>query len=100
MLVILGLGYIYLKTATPLYESNVLLKKNNASNSNSNLNDPYFRLIALQFQDDIATEMALVKTRNVLIKTAVALNLNLFIKKIVTADGKINEINIICLITK
>ncbi len=89
--VILALGIFYLKTASPVYESSVLLKKvDNQQNSNQ---DPYKRLMALESQDDISTEIALVKTRSVLDKVVKQLKLNLVIKKLVMPDGKTENIN-------
>ena len=90
-ILIFALGIIYLKTASPVYESSVLLKK--VDNQQSSGQDPYKRLMALESQDDITTEIALVKTRSVLDKVVKQLKLNLVIKKIVQPDGKIEDIN-------
>jgi capsular exopolysaccharide synthesis family protein len=84
-------GYIYLKTGTHIYESTILLKKESDKN-NAERNDPYLRLIALQSPDDITTEMALIKTKSVLDKVVKKLNLDLLIEKIVTPEGKTEEI--------
>jgi len=85
-------GYIYLKTAAHIYESTVLLKKEGDKN-NADRDDPYLRLISLRSPDDITTEMALIKTKSVLDKVIEKLNLDLFIDKIVSPDGKSEEIN-------
>ena len=85
-------GYIYLKTAAHIYESTVLLKKEGDKN-NADRDDPYLRLISLRSPDDITTEMALIKTKSVLDKVIEKLNLDLFVDKIVSPDGKTEEIN-------
>lgn len=85
-------GYIYLKTAVHIYESTVLLKKEGDKN-NADRDDPYLRLISLRSPDDITTEMALIKTKSVLDKVIEKLNLDLFVDKIVSPDGKTEEIN-------
>ncbi len=90
-IVIIMLGVIYLKTASRIYESSVLLKK--VDNPQSSGQDPYRRLMALESQDDITTEVALVKTRSVLDKVVKKLKLNLAIEKIKLPDGKIENIN-------
>ncbi len=88
----LGLGYLYLKTATPVYESTVLVKKEQNDNK-SYSRDDYSQLVSLQSQDEITTEMALITTRSVLEKTVHSLKMNLYIDKIVTPGGGSNEIN-------
>jgi tyrosine-protein kinase Etk/Wzc len=91
-ILVFSLGYLYLKTAAHIYESTVLLKKEGDKN-NTDRDDPYLRLISLRSQDDITTEMALIKTKSVLDKVVKKLNLNLFIEKIVSPEGKTEEIN-------
>ena len=85
-------GYVYLKTAAHIYESTVLLKKEGDKN-NTERDDPYLRLIALRSQDDITTEMALLKTKSVIDKVIKKLNLDMYIEKIVSPEGKTEEIN-------
>ncbi len=92
LLLILGIGYIYLKTATPVYESDVLLKKEE-TNENANRFDSYNQLVSLQSQDDINTVMALINTNSVLKKVSSELALNLYIDKIVNPDGSTEGIN-------
>src|SRR5674476_1359326 len=65
-ILVFSAGYIYLKTAAHIYESTVLLKKEGDNKNNSERDDPYLRLISLRSQDDITTEMALIKTKSVL----------------------------------
>jgi capsular exopolysaccharide synthesis family protein len=89
---IFSFGYFYLKTAAHIYESTVLLKKEGSKN-NSERDDPYLKLIALQSEDDITTEMALIKTKTVLDDVIKKLHLDLSIDKIVTPDSKTIEIN-------
>ncbi|MDR3609523.1 MAG: polysaccharide biosynthesis tyrosine autokinase [Ignavibacteriaceae bacterium] len=91
-LIIFSVGYYYLKTAAHIYESTVLLKKE-GSKDNAQRDDPYLKLIALQSQDDITTEMALIKTKTVLDGVIKKLNLDLSIDKIVTSDDKTIEVN-------
>jgi capsular exopolysaccharide synthesis family protein len=71
----------------------VLLKKEGDNKNNSERDDPYLRLISLRSQDDITTEMALIKTKSVLDKVIKKLNLDLYIDKIVFPDGKTEEIS-------
>ena len=89
---VLSAGYIYLKTAARIYESTVLLKKEGDNKNNSERDDPYLRLISLRSQDDITTEMALIKTKSVLDRVVKKLNLDLLIEKVVTPGGKTEEI--------
>jgi capsular exopolysaccharide synthesis family protein len=91
-IIIIAAGYVYLKTATPIYESTVLIKMRGGNDKQNNYRDDNNSLVAFQSQDDITTEMALITTRNVLDKVVSKLNLNLFINKIVTPDGKTDEI--------
>jgi capsular exopolysaccharide synthesis family protein len=91
-ILVFSAGYIYLKTAAHIYESTVLLKKEGNKND-AERDDPYLRLISLRSQDDITTEMALIKTKSVLDKVVEKLNLDLFIDKIVSPEGKTEEIN-------
>src|ERR1035437_959195 len=90
---VLSAGYIYLKTTARIYESTVLLKKEGDNKNDSERDDPYLRLISLRSQDDITTEMALIKTKSVLDRVVKKLNLDLFIDKIVSPEGKTEEIN-------
>jgi capsular exopolysaccharide synthesis family protein len=92
-ILVFAAGYLYLKTAARIYESTVLLKKEGDNKNNSERDDPYLRLISLRSQDDITTEMALIKTKSVLDKVIKKLNLDLYIDKIVFPDGKTEEIS-------
>jgi capsular exopolysaccharide synthesis family protein len=91
-ILVFSAGYIYLKTAAHIYESTVLLKKEGDKN-NTERDDPYLRLISLRSQDDITTEMALIKTKSVLDKVIEKLHLDLYVEKVVSSDGKTEDIN-------
>lgn len=91
-ILVFSAGYLYLKTAAHIYESTVLLKKEGDKN-NAERDDPYLRLISLRSQDDITTEMALIRTKSVLDRVIEKLHLDLFIEKIVYVDGKTEDIN-------
>ncbi len=91
LIIILGMGYIYLKTAKPTYESDVLLKKEEV-NEYTSRNDPYNQLMSLQSQDDINTVMALISTNSVLSRVSKALDLNLTLDKLIRPDGSVTEI--------
>ncbi len=90
-LLVFAAGYSYLKFTSPAYESTVLLKKEEMQPGSTQ--DSFSRLISLESQDDISTEMALVKTRNVLDKVVQKLKLNLIIDKIVLPNGEIRKID-------
>lgn len=95
LIIVLAVGFVYLKTATRVYESTVLLKKEEPPKNSSFNDDPYFRLVALQSRDDITTEMALITTRSVLKKTASSLRLNLMINKISPSNGQSKKLNLL-----
>ncbi len=84
-------GFIYYYITKPVYESTVLLKKQEAPKDQVNV-DSYRELVSLQSQDDIQTDVALVKTRSVMDKVINKLDLNLSIDKIEFPHG--NTINI------
>ena len=84
-------GYYYLQTTTRIYESVVLLKKDDAK-TEPYRDDPYRRLAALQSQDDISTDVVLVTTNSVLDKVANSLNFKIIINKIDYPNGNILEI--------
>ncbi len=84
-------GVIYIYITKPTYESTVLLKKQVAEKDYNA--DPYKQLATLQSPDDIATDMALVKTRSVIDKVVNKLNLNFSIDKITYSNGKNIDIN-------
>ncbi len=90
-IVIFLVGFIYLFISKPTYESTVVLKKQESTKDPYTV-DPYKQLVTLQSQDDIQTDIALVKTRSVIDKVVDKLNLNISIDKLVYSDG--NTINI------
>ena len=85
-------GMVYIIVTKPIYESSVLLKKQE-STKNSYTVDPYKQLVTLQSQDDIQTDVAMVKTRSVIDKVVDKLNLNLSIDKLTYANGNTIKIN-------
>ncbi len=89
--VVFAAGYYYLKNTTKIYESVVLLKKEN-SKTELYRDDPYKRLASLQSQDDISTDIVLVTTNSVLDKVANSLNFKIFINRIIYPNGNIIEI--------
>ena len=90
ILILIG-GFLYTKFTQPIYESSVLLKKEELKQQN--FQDEYRRLVSPQSQDDIGTEIELVKTRSVLEKVVKQLNLNFVVDKILLPSGKTLEIN-------
>ena len=85
-------GLIYIFITKPMYESTVLLKKQESTKDRYTV-DPYKQLVTLQTQDDIQTDMAMVKTRSVIDKVVDKLNLNLSIDKLVYSNGNTIKIN-------
>jgi tyrosine-protein kinase Etk/Wzc len=82
--------FIYNQTSPPIYEASVLLKKEKQQKQVTQ--DDLNKIISLKTLDEIETEMALVKTWDVLQKVADQLNLNIIINSIVPANG--NEIKV------
>lgn len=86
VLVFIG-GFIYMRYTPPTYESNVLLKKEDIK-AETYRDDPYRRLVALQSQDDISTDIFLITTKNVLDKVVDNLEMNFRIDKLVTGNNE------------
>ena len=80
-------GSIYYFTKSPIYESTILLKKQDQP-KDQNMQDQYLKLVANQSLDDIETEIQLIDTRSVLSKVVNELKLNFNIKQIEFPDGK------------
>ena len=57
---------IYNFIATPVYESSVVLKKENIDTKGSN--DQFKEMFSMKTTDELETEMEIIKTRNVLEK--------------------------------
>jgi capsular exopolysaccharide synthesis family protein len=89
--VIFVLGGIFYSMKSPIYESTVLLKKQEQP-KDQNLQDQYLKLVANQSLDDIETELQLVTTRVVLLKVVNQLKLNFIINEIQFSNN--NKINI------
>ncbi|MDX1372362.1 MAG: Wzz/FepE/Etk N-terminal domain-containing protein [Nitrososphaeraceae archaeon] len=78
----LVLAFIYNNISTPMYEAKGLLKKETAK-ENKNQND-FYDIVRLQTQDEVETEMELIKTGDVLGRVVDELKLNFIIKTIIT----------------
>jgi capsular exopolysaccharide synthesis family protein len=85
------LAFLYNMISTPVYEASGLLKKEVASKDRAK--EDFADIIDLQTRDEIETEIELVKTWNVLSKVVDELNININIKKVVTAGGTTIEID-------
>lgn len=85
-------GFVYLYVTKPTYESTVLLKKQESTKDPYSV-DPYKQLATLQSQDDIETDIALVKTRSVIDKVVKKLDLNVSIDKLEKSNGSTIKIN-------
>ncbi len=86
--IILALVYSY--TTTPVYEAKVLLKKEVAP-GNRQTNE-FYEIVKLQTQDEVETEMELVKTGEVLGKVVDELNLVISYDRITNPKGKSFEL--------
>lgn len=86
------IGLLYNIFARPVFESSVLLKKE-ATIDNQDQQDRLQNLLALRTQDELETEMQLVKTRNVIDKVIYDLSLNIYISEIIKNDGTVLSIN-------
>ncbi len=82
---------LYNYLTKPVYEASVLLKKEKTEKSDAK--DELTKIISLQTEDEIETEMELVKTWDVLHKVIDDLALFISINKIVEPDGHSLEIN-------
>ncbi|MCU7491204.1 MAG: polysaccharide biosynthesis tyrosine autokinase [Ignavibacteria bacterium] len=92
VIVLVSLAFLYNTLSKPVYEASVMLKKDRGDEKSS-ANDEFKSLVLLQTQDEIETEMELVKTREVLNSIIDELKLNLSIDKLVEPDGKSVKIN-------
>ena len=88
--VIFVCGAIFYSMKSPIYESTILLKKEEKPKE-QNVQDQYLKLVANQSLDDIETELRLINTRVVLLKVVNQLKLNFIVNKIQFPDD--NEIN-------
>lgn len=90
ILLALAVAYFINYSATPLYESKTLLKKDNTVSSKG---DEFQEIMNLQTKDLIETEIQLVTTNNVLNNVVNDLKLYLNIDKIVDKSGHEIDIN-------
>lgn len=85
-------AFLYNTLSKPVFEASVMLKKDRGDEKSS-ANDEFKSLVLLQTQDEIETEMELVKTREVLNSIVDELQLNLTVDKLIGPDGKSVKIN-------
>ena len=64
IVIMLILGYIYSQSTTPVFESTALLKKE--MEDRKQVSNDFYDIVKLQTQDEVETEMELVKTSEVL----------------------------------
>jgi capsular exopolysaccharide synthesis family protein len=88
---LLVLALIYSYTATPIYEAKVVLKKEVAPGKGET--NEFYDIVKMQTQDEVETEMELVKTGEVLGKVINELNLFLTYDKVVDRYGTTTELN-------
>lgn len=92
VLLLVLLSFLYNIFKSPTYQSSVLIKKE--IKSDINRNDVLGFITGGQRQDELETEMRLVKTRGVLNKTIEKLSLNILLEKIIEQDGTVTQINL------
>jgi tyrosine-protein kinase Etk/Wzc len=92
IIAVLGLVVLYNTLSKPVYESTVLLKKEQ-TDQRSRTDDELSNILNLQSPAQIETEMELVKTSEVLTKTIEELNLHTKIDKIEKPNGKVIKID-------
>lgn len=80
------IGYIYAKSSEPIYESKALLKKE-SSDKKSSSND-FYEMVKLQTQDEIETELQLVKTSEVLGSVIKQLGLCFNLTEAISPEGR------------
>ncbi len=86
---IVALLYNYFKT--PVFEATTLLKKEQVARNT--FSTELSNLLLMQPQEEIETDMELVKTRRVFYKVIDNLHLNIFVKKIVIPEEKTVSLN-------
>ncbi len=79
------IGYIYVRSTAPIYESEALLKKETSDKKSSS--SDFYEILKLQTQDEIETELQLVKTNEVLGAVIKQLSLCFNLTKAVTPSG-------------
>jgi tyrosine-protein kinase Etk/Wzc len=83
--VVLVIAALYSFLSKPTFESTVLLKKEMASDKE--MSNEFYDIVKMQTQDEVETEMELVKTGEVLGKVVDELKLFLSYQKLETKDG-------------
>ncbi|MCU7495175.1 MAG: polysaccharide biosynthesis tyrosine autokinase [Ignavibacteria bacterium] len=86
-------AFLYNTLSKPVFEASVMLKKDRTGADKSGGGDDFKSLVLLQTQDEIETEMELVKTRDVLKSIVEELKLNLTIDRIIQPGGNTLKIN-------
>ena len=84
--VALTVAYLYSLRSIPLYQSTVILKKEMAAKSS--LDGGLMEIVRMQTQDEVETEMELVRTVEVLSNVVKELNLFIHYDKLITSTGK------------
>ena len=84
--------FLYNIFAKPVYESNVLLKKESVSDRKLS-NDEFERQFSLQTTDELETELEMIKTRSVLEKVINELNLLVTIDEVEFTNGESKSFN-------
>ncbi len=90
VVIFLILAVLYNQFSTPVYESVALLKK---EIEDKNTGNELYDIVKLQTQDEVETEMELVKTGDVLGGVIDELKLFIQLKEIVTTDGNTHELD-------
>ena len=85
VLISLIIAIFYSFNSTPVYESTAILKKE-VGPKNTEAGD-FLDIVKMQTEDEVETEIELVKTIDILSKVAKELNLNVQYEKIITSSG-------------
>jgi capsular exopolysaccharide synthesis family protein len=92
LLITIIMAVLFNLISTPVYKASGLLKKEVASKDRAR--GDFADIIDLQTRDELETEMALVKTWNVISGVVDELKLNINIKKIITPGGQTIEVDL------
>jgi tyrosine-protein kinase Etk/Wzc len=87
----LCIAYIYSLMSTPIYESTVTLKKEKGSKNV--LNSDFMEIVKMQTEDEVETEVEIIKTVDVLSKVVGELNLFFHFDKLETKSGNTVVLN-------
>lgn len=86
VIITLILTYIYSQSTAPVYESQALLKKETSDKTQGS--NEFYEMLQLQTQDEVETELELVKTGEVLGSVVKELKLYFELNNIVDPNGK------------